>query len=598
MADENTSIQQVNNLVENAHAAWRVLARFRQEQVDRICAAMSAAALRDAARLGALAAEETGFGKASDKHEKNRFAAEDVWSYWRDLRTVGVLSETDSVVEIASPRGVVAGIIPSTNPTSTAIFKALIAIKSRNAIVFSPHPSAARSIIETVRILREAAVNEGLPPEAIAVMTEPTLEATDALMKHRKTAVILATGGIGLVRAAYSSGKPAFGVGPGNVPVYIEKSANVEKATSDILTGTCFDNGTICASEQSVVVDAEIAGAAREQFKRHGAHFLNQADAEKVGQILVTEKRTLNPNIVGKSAEFIANLAGVSVPAGTRCLIADCAGVGREFPWSIEKLSPTLAFFIAEGIEQAAARCYEILSFGGMGHTAGMHTANRDAAIAFGAAMPASRIVINSPTTHGAIGFSTDLAPSMTLGCGSWGGNVTSDNVSPVHLLDIKRVAFETKTVQSPKSKVQSQVGTVEKSIEKSVEIEPQTVKREDIARMVDKILAEKIASPKPNGQLPVVEPPAAKSANGIAASANPQLPNQGNKAIIHQIVPSETFASNGNGAAKLRAVDFVSETEVRAALEQSEKIYIGAKTIITPSARDLGEAEQVFVKV
>ncbi len=596
MPDENASVQQVNSLVENAHHAWRVVARFRQEQVDRICAAMSAAALRDAARLGALAAEETGFGKAEDKREKNRFAAEDVWNYWRDLRTVGVLRETDSVVEIASPRGVVAGIIPSTNPTSTAIFKALIAIKSRNAIVFSPHPSAARSIIETVKVLREAAIGEGLPPDALSVMTEPTLEATDALMKHRKTAVILATGGIGLVRAAYSSGKPAFGVGPGNVPVYIEQSANVEKAASDILTGTCFDNGTICASEQSVVVDAAIAGAAREQFKRHGAHFLNQADAEKVAQILVTEKRTLNPNIVGKSAEFIANLAGVSVPADTRCLIADCAGVGREFPWSIEKLSPTLAFFVAEGIEQAAARCYEILSFGGMGHTAGMHTANRDAAIAFGAAMPASRIVINSPTTHGAIGFSTDLAPSMTLGCGSWGGNVTSDNVSPIHLLDIKRVAFETKSVQSreavqsPKSKVQSQFG--------AVEIEPQTVKREDIARLVDKILAEKIPIPKSNGQLPVVEPPAAKSANGSPASANPQLPNQGNKAIIHQIVKPETATAAQNGAAKLRAVDFVSEADVRAAVEQSAKIYIGAKTIITPSARDLGEAEQVFVKV
>lgn len=606
----DSSVQQVNQLVENAHAAWRVLARFRQEQVDRICAAMSAAALRDAARLGAMACEETGFGKADDKREKNRFAAENVWNHWRDLRTVGVLSETDSIVEIASPRGVVAGIIPSTNPTSTAIFKALIAIKSRNAIVMSPHPSAARSIGETVRILREAAIAEGLPPDALTVMSEPTLEATDALMKHPKTAVILATGGIGLVRAAYSSGKPAFGVGPGNVPVFIEKSANVAKAVSDILTGTCFDNGTICASEQSVVVEDAIASQAREQFKLQGAHFLNSDEANKVAQVLVTERRTLNPAIVGKSAEFIANLANVSVPAGTRCLIADCAGVGREFPWSIEKLSPTLAFFTVENIEQGAARCYEILQFGGMGHTAGMHTANRDAAIAFGAAMPASRIVINSPTTHGAIGFSTALAPSMTLGCGSWGGNVTSDNVSPVHLLDVKRVAFETKPVAA----VQSSKFEVQSSPVQNQSIEaPPTIERAEIAAIVDRLLSKKQAQtakpvmPVSTAQNTIVEsPPQNDTArqmidDGQIATNNVQTANvETHKAIVHQIVKPETSANGANGAsaAKPRTVDFVSESDVKAALDANTKIYVGARTIITPSARDLGDAAEVFVKV
>ncbi len=583
MSEESESVQQINVLVEAAHAAWRGgLARFNQEQVDRICAAMSAAALRESARLGAMAVEETGFGKPEDKREKNRFAAEDIWNFFKNLKTVGVVSETKEIVEIASPRGVVAGIIPSTNPTSTAIFKALIAVKSRNAIVMSPHPSAARSIVETVRIMREAAIAEGLPPDALAVIHNPTLEATDALMKHRRTAVILATGGIGLVRAAYSSGKPAFGVGPGNVPVFVEKSAQIEKAVADILISTCFDNGTICASEQSVVVEAAIADRVRESFKQQGGHFLNTDEAEKVGRILVTEKRTLNPGIVGKSAEFIAHLAGVSVPAGTRCLLADCAGVGRDFPWSIEKLSPTLAFFVVDGIEHGARRCYEILQFGGMGHTAGMHSSSRDAAIAFGAAMPASRIVINSPTTHGAIGFSTALSPSMTLGCGSWGGNVTSDNVSPLHLLDIKRVAFETKPVQSSKAKVQSQQIVVQ-NVFKSVP--PQEVKREEITAIVDKLLAKKIvqaAKPEP------------QSVNGEEQKTR----DEGIKTIIHQIAKPETAPPGVNGAAKPKAVDFVSETDVKTALDRGEKIYVNAKTIFTPSARDAGEPAEVFVKV
>ncbi|HKQ51207.1 MAG TPA: aldehyde dehydrogenase family protein, partial [Pyrinomonadaceae bacterium] len=279
------SVQQARDLVEAAHRAQVELARFDQAKIDRICEAMAKAALREAARLGALAVEETGFGVADDKREKNRFAAEDVWNYFKGLRTVGVVGETKDVVEIASPRGVVAGVIPSTNPTSTAIFKCLISIKSRNAIVLSPHPSAARCINETVKVVRDAAIKEGLPADAIGCMTSATIEGTEALMKHKQTAVILATGGIGLVRAAYSSGKPAFGVGPGNVPVFVERTADVAKAAQDILTGTCFDNGTICASEQSVVADAPIERALREQFKAQGAHFLSASEADQLAKV-------------------------------------------------------------------------------------------------------------------------------------------------------------------------------------------------------------------------------------------------------------------------------------------------------------------------
>jgi len=557
--------QQARDAVEAASFAFQSVAKLEQVKIDEICDAMSKAALADAARLGKLANEETGFGKAEDKREKNRFAAEDVWNYFRDLKTVGVVSETESIVEIASPRGVVAAIIPSTNPTSTAIYKIIIAIKSRNTIVLSPHPSAAGCIAETTRVMRDVAVKAGLPADAIICLTNSTIEGTETLMKHRKTAVILATGGTGLVRAAYSSGKPAFGVGPGNVPAFIERTANVEKAVADILLSTCFDNGTICASEQSVVVDAPIEAQVREQFKAQGGHFLSQSEADAVAKILLTPQRTLNAGIVGKSAAFIADLAGISIPDGTRCLLADCGGVGRDFPWSIEKLSPTLAFFVADGVEAGANRCQEILQFGGMGHTAGMHTQDRAAAIKYGQQMPAARVIINSPTTHGAIGFSTDLPPSMTLGCGSWGGNVTSDNISPHHLMDIKRVAFETKPVSAVRAvPVQSRA---------AAGAPPKRASRDEIAAIVDSFLSKKIAE--------------------TPERARQETPAEV-KTVVHEITPENAVQK----PVPIATVDFVSEDDVRQAVEKGEKIYISKKTILTPSARDLGQEKDVFATV
>lgn len=578
MSDADLKAQQeARDAVEAASRAFDVLGRFDQAKIDSICEAMSRAALAEAARLGQMAHEETGFGKAEDKREKNRFAAEDIWNHFRSLKTVGVISEKDSIVEIASPRGVVAAIIPSTNPTSTAIFKIIIAIKSRNTIVLSPHPSAARCIAETVRVMTDAGVKAGLPRDAVHCLTYSTIEGTETLMKHKKTAVILATGGLGLVRAAYSSGKPAFGVGPGNVPVFVERSADVEKAVSDILTSTCFDNGTICASEQSVVVDSPIAAQVREQFKLQGGHFLSQSEADAVGKVLLTPQRTLNPGIVGRSAQYIADLAGVSIPSGTRCLLADCAGVGRDYPWSIEKLSPTLAFFVADGVEEGAARCHEVLSFGGMGHTAGMHTGNRAAAIAYGEKMPASRVIINSPTTHGAIGFSTDLAPSMTLGCGSWGGNVTSDNVSPIHLMDVKRVAFETRPVSAKRT-----VTAPPAVVPAPPAAARPTIRREEIASIVDRFLSQKLSK----------QSTAPKSENAEPAPKDATSPESPVKTIIHELRPASP-----NGA-KPTPVDFVSEDDVRRAVNNGERIYITAKTIITPAARDLGEEKEIFSKI
>jgi acetaldehyde dehydrogenase (acetylating) len=606
------SVQQARDLVEGAAKAQSELARFDQARIDRICEAMSKAALREAARLGAMAVEETGYGIPDDKREKNRFAAEDVWNYFRGLRTVGVVSESKDVVEIASPRGVVAGIIPSTNPTSTAIFKILIAIKSRNAIVLSPHPSAARCINETVRVMREVAVKEGLPADAIACMSTATIEGTEALMKHKQTAVILATGGIGLVRAAYSSGKPAFGVGPGNVPVFIEKTADVPKAVQDILTGKCFDNGTICASEQAVVCDAPIEQAVREQFKAQGAYFLSQSEADQLGKVVATPQRSLNPGVVGRSVETIAKMAGLHVPPGTRCLMADVGGVGRDFPLSMEKLSPILAFYVVDGLSRGAERSYEVLRYGGMGHTAGVHTRSREAAVRFGSEMPASRITVNTPTTHGAIGFSTALPPSMTLGCGSWGGNVTSDNVSPLHLLDIKRVAFETRPVKSVRPAVSTpasapaplpmapsrQQPAVAQQVAGSG---PAKINREEIAAIVDRFLAgrrpEEIqsGSSQPPLPRPPVEVEAGSMYSGPAESSRETESTGQTRPAVNAGPRNVTAAptqANGN-----KTVDFVSEDDVKRALQKGEKIYINAKTIITPAARDIGEPAEIFAK-
>jgi acetaldehyde dehydrogenase (acetylating) len=591
------SVQQARDLVEAAHKAQAAVAEFDQAKIDRVCEAMAAAALRESARLGAMAVEETGYGVPDDKREKNRFAAEDVWNYFRGLRTKGVVSESKDVVEIASPRGVVAGIIPSTNPTSTAIFKILIAIKSRNAVVLSPHPSAAKCINETARVMKEAGVKEGLPSDAIGCMTSATIEGTEALMKHKQTAVILATGGIGLVRAAYSSGKPAFGVGPGNVPVCIERTADVPKAVQDILTGKCFDNGTICASEQAVVCDAPIEQAVRDQFKAQGAHFLSASEADQLARVVATPQRSLNPGIVGKSVDVIAKMAGLNVPPGTRCLLADVGGVGRDYPLSMEKLSPILAFYVGDGLPACAKLSQQILAFGGMGHTAGIHTRSREAAVQFSSDMPASRITVNTPTTHGAIGFSTALPPSMTLGCGSWGGNVTSDNVGPLHLMDIKRVAFETRPVKSvrPAAAASTRVAAPQPGV-----VEPAIaggkINRQEIAAIVDRFLAGKGVE----GRVPASPLPQAPIVNEPGSMYSASVPNPEPKAIApngseRTSAPPSKPTANANGS---KPVDFVSEDDVRRAIQKGEKIYISAKTIITPAARDLGEPAEVFAKV
>src|ERR1051325_169305 len=438
------SIAQARALASAARQAQSQLAELSQEQIDAIVTAMADAVTPHAEALARLAVEETGYGVVADKVQKNLFSSRQVYEFIKPMRTVGVVtrSEEKKVIEIGEPFGALAAIVPSTNPTSTAIYKVLIALKARCAIVVSPHPSAARCITRTVEIMCDAACRAGATAGSIGWMTAVTLEGTQELMKSRDVAVILATGGMGLVRAAYSSGKPAYGVGPGNAPCYIERSADLKKAASDVMIGKTFDNGVLCSSPNSVVVDEDVAEEVRRQFVAEGAYFMNAAEMDALARALVTAQRLPNPALVGKPASFIAQRVGITVPDGTRALIAPLPGVGRDYPLSIEKLCPVLSWYVVKDWREGCERCIQILRYGGMGHTMSIHSKNEDVILQFGLKKPAFRICVNTPTTHGSIGLTTGLDPAMTLGCGGWGGNITSDNISPKHLLNLKRLAY------------------------------------------------------------------------------------------------------------------------------------------------------------
>ncbi|MFQ5752318.1 MAG: aldehyde dehydrogenase family protein [bacterium] len=440
-------IQEVRNLCTKAKAAQQAFAEFTQEEVDKIVAAMAEAGFQASERLAKLAVSETGYGNVPDKTRKNQFGTRDIYESIRNLRTVGIIREDrkNKILEIAEPMGVVAAIIPTTNPTSTAMFKILISLKTRNGVVISPHPRAIRCIQEAANILQEAAHTAGTPEGLIGVLSKSTLQATKELMQHPDVAVILATGGSGLVKAAYSAGKPAYGVGPGNVPVYIDRSADYKKAVSDVVAGKTFDYGTLCSSEQALIVDASLKNRVVETLKSQGAYFLNPDEIHKLEQVLVTPKFLINPELVGKSSQVLAQKAGFVVPEDVKLLIGELQGVGKAYPLSAEKLSPTLVFYVVNGWEEGIRRCVEILNFGGRGHTAVVHAKNDDVIRQFGLNVPAFRIVVNSPASMGSVGYTNELIPSMTLGCGTYGGNITADNITAHHLLNIKRVAYETK---------------------------------------------------------------------------------------------------------------------------------------------------------
>ncbi|UIA99101.1 acetaldehyde dehydrogenase (acetylating) [Desulfovibrio desulfuricans] len=437
------SIQEVRALVRAARKAQPEFAQMSQERVDAVIKAVSEATAAQAETLGAMAAEETGFGKPQDKKTKNLLASEKVYACIRDMKTVGVLSTNNQtkVVEVAVPVGVIAGIVPSTNPTSTTIYKSLISLKSGNAIVFTPHPSARKCIAKTVEIIQGALRSCNVSPDLVSCITIPTIEGTNELMKICD--LILATGGPGMVKAAYSSGTPALGVGAGNTPAFIERTADIESAVTKIMSSKTFDNGTICASEQSIVTESCIAAKVRATLEAQGAYFLQGEKLEKVKNVMERGNGSMNPAIVGRDALTIARIAGIDVPQGTRLLVSDEKGVGPKYPFSKEKLTALLGFYVVEDWHEACELCTALLHNCGAGHTLAIHSNNEEIIREFGLKKPVSRIMVNTPATQGAVGLSTGLFPSFTLGCGAVGGSATSDNVTPMNLINIRRVAYD-----------------------------------------------------------------------------------------------------------------------------------------------------------
>lgn len=438
------SVREANELMNTAYESQKLFAEFDQSRVDKIIKNMAEAGFQNAERLARMAVEETGLGICADKTIKNRFATRDLYDFIKDMRTAGVISEDAAagLVEIAAPMGVVVGIIPTTNPTSTILYKAIIALKSRNSIVFSPHPRALKCSRESALLMEEAALAAGAPRGLVNCLSICTKEATDELMHHKYASVILATGGSAMVKAAYSSGTPAYGVGPGNVPAFIERTADIPRAIDMILSSKTFDNGTVCASEQAIVTEIVIADRVISELKKKGGYFVSGKDLEALEKTVIQPTGGVNPRVVGQSPGVIAQLAGIKIPDGTRVIVASLNGTGKEFPLSAEKLCPVLGFYVEKDWKKACERCYELLRFGGLGHSMVIHSKNDEVIREFAMKKPVFRILVNTPSSQGAIGYTTGLAPALTLGCGTWGGSITSDNVTPLHLINKKRLAY------------------------------------------------------------------------------------------------------------------------------------------------------------
>ena len=438
--------QEARMLCAQAENAAKQLRRMPQAQLDTIVEAMAKAFAGSAAELAELAVKETGFGNAADKTVKNRFASDTVFTAIRDMKTVGVLKENqqDKLWEIGVPVGVIAAIVPSTNPTSTICYKALIALKSGNAIVFSPHPKALSCSLQATKIVSQAAETAGAPKGSIGCLSLGAMAGTEELMVAPQVNLILATGGPGMVKAAYSSGKPAIGVGAGNGPAYIHRSANVKQALGCILRSKSFDFGTVCASEQSIIVEKDMEKQVTDVAKTMGFYFMSTGEADKLAKLLFKPNGGLSPDVVGKSAIHLAKIAGFSVPTDTKVLVAMADKVGPKHPYSMEKLCPVLAMFVEENENAVLQRSLEILHFAGRGHTLSIHTEDKDVIHRFALEMPVSRFLVNTPAALGGIGYSTGLFPALTLGCGAVGGSSSSNNISPMDLINIRRVAWDT----------------------------------------------------------------------------------------------------------------------------------------------------------
>ena len=436
--------QEARSLAKKAESAQNILARMPQEKLDAIVKAVAEAFAAEAKDLAELAVKETGFGNAADKETKNLFASKDVWEAVKDMKTVGILREKPGLWEIGVPVGVIAAIVPSTNPTSTVCYKAMIALKSGNAIVFSPHPKASNCTFQAARIVAKAAEAAGAPEGAVSCLGIPSMDGCRELMGAPEVRLILATGGPAMVKAAYSSGKPAIGVGAGNGPAYIHHSADVPAALAAIARSKSFDFGTVCASEQSIIVEKDMEDRVRREAAKQGFFFMNTQEAGMLAGLLFRPNGTLNPEIVGRCAEELAKKAGFSVPAGTKILVAREQEAGPTRPYSMEKLCPVLAFFVMDSEEAVLDKAVEVLNHEGSGHTFAIHCTDEAVIRRFALRIPVSRFLVNTPAALGGIGATTALFPALTLGCGAVGGSSSSNNISPLDLINIRRVAWDT----------------------------------------------------------------------------------------------------------------------------------------------------------
>jgi len=440
------SLQEVRDALVRAKAAQKAVAEYSQAQIDRVCEAMARAVREAAYPLARSAVEETGIGRVHYKILKNLFGSQATWDSIKDEKTVGVIrrDEAQGILEVATPAGVIAGIVPTTNPTSTAAFKALVGVKGRNAVVLSPHPRAVRCIAETVDVMREAIQAQGAPADLVISLQHPTLESTGALMKSEGTAIILATGGEGLVHAAYSSGRPAYGVGPGNVPVYVDRSAKACETARIIVASQSFDNGTFCCSEQAIIADRPIYEKLLKRLLERGAYLCDERETALLA-VHCNKGGMMNADVVGQDPWKVARAAGFEVPEHTTVLLCPQGGVGRDWPLTIEILCPVLSLHVVDGWREGCELCLETLKHGGLGHTLGIHAQDQTVLDAFFLEKPANRIIVNGPTSQGAVGYSTNLDPSVSLGCGPQAGNISSDNITARHLINVKRVAYTRK---------------------------------------------------------------------------------------------------------------------------------------------------------
>jgi acetaldehyde dehydrogenase (acetylating) len=609
------SLQEVRTKVEKAYAAFQKYLAYDQQRVDAIVEAVGAAGRANARLLAEMAVEETRYGNVQDKIVKNLLNADLLPRSIRGVKTVGLLREVPEkhIVEYGVPVGVVAALLPTTNPTSTVFYKTIISLKAGNAIVISPHPRAAKCTKAAADIAYRAAVDAGAPEDIIQCITAPTMESTHALMKHERIAVILATGGHAMVKAAYSSGKPAFGVGPGNVPVYLERSADVAESVAKVVAGKAFDYGTVCSSEQALVCEESLKPAVVAELKRLKAFFCDAAQKQALAKTLLKDNFRINPECVGQSPTRIAEMAGFRVPSDTSIIVVELDGVGKAHPLSVEKLSPVLALYFVRDHAAALDTCEALLRFGGLGHTCTIHSKDDARIREFTARMPAMRVLVNTPSPSGSTGITTGLQPSMTLGCGAMAGNVTGDNVGPRHLINIKRLAYamrseeealpipaeyknlESKPVPVPVAAAPAPAGfdrqiiaaAVERYLaERGVRAAAPPVKTEVVtnvaAQVVDRFLSSKRTA--------VAPPPACPCAQS-ACPCQTTAPKPAAEPVQVQPAPSPLPPTP-----EIVIADFVCENDVRAALEASKKIYIGPKTIVTPSARDLGARHDILV--